>query len=76
MNYKKFSFYVQRQMNKLLRELLFVKTYMNDIVIFSHILNEHLVHLLMMFKLLRNKKVSLTLIKFFVNYSSIILLNQ
>ena len=77
MSYKKSSLYVQRQTNKLLRSYKkFARIYVNDIIIYSRTLKEHLNHLIIIFQLFRNKRVSLTLIKFYLNYSSMILLNQ
>ena len=54
----------------------FIKTFINDIIVFSYILLEYLRYLRQIFKLFYNKRVSLSLIKFFINYSSIILLDQ
>ena len=54
----------------------FFRVFMNDIVIFSHILKKYLLHLNQIFKLFRIRHVNLTLTKFFLNYSLIILLNQ
>ena len=77
MNYKKSSLYVQRQTNKLLRSYKkFVRIYVNDIIIYSRTLKKHLNHLIIIFQLFRDKRMSLTSIKFYVNYSSVILLNQ
>ena len=43
MSFRNNSTYVQRQINRILREYqFFVKIYMNDIVIFNHILKKHL----------------------------------
>ena len=50
MNYKKSSLYVQRQTNKLLRSYKkFARAYINNIIIYNHILKEHLKHLIIIF---------------------------
>jgi len=49
---------------------------MNDIVIFSRTLKDHLKHLHVMFQLFSKKKVSISSKKLFIDYSSVILLNQ
>ena len=77
MSYKKSSFYVQRQTDKLLRSYKkFIWIYVNDIIIYSRTLKEHLNHLIIIFQLFRNKRVNLTSTKFYLNYSSVILLSQ
>ena len=46
MNFKNSLFYVQRQTDKLFRSFkTFIKAYVNDIIIFSKILHEHIEHL-------------------------------
>ena len=46
MNFKDSSLYVQRQTNNLFRLCkIFIKTYMNNIIIFSKILHEYIEHL-------------------------------
>ena len=70
MSFKNSSLYVQRQTDKLLRSFrAFARVYVNDIVIFSKTLEEHLNHLRQMFKLFIEKCVNLALIKFFLAYS-------
>ncbi len=77
MSFKNSSFYVQRQTNLMFKNLRdFVKTYMNDIIIFFKTLNNHLLHLQKMFQRLWHYNVALNLKKAFLKYSSIILLNQ
>ena len=64
-------------MNNLLRSCrTFVKTYVNDIIIFSKILHEHIEHLRQMFQFFKKRRVSLTFNKSFIDYSFIQLLNQ
>ena len=77
MNYKSFLSYIQRQTNKIFRSYKnFVKIYVDDIIMHSRILIKHLKNLRQMFELFRLKKVNLTSIKCFLNFSLIILLNQ
>ena len=54
----------------------FIKVFIDNIIIFSRILIEYLSYLRQIFELFRNRRVSLLLIKLFINYFSIILLNQ
>ena len=54
----------------------FIKIYVDDIIIYSLILIEHVNHLIKVFDLFRVKRVNLASIKFYLKYSSIILLNQ
>ena len=69
--------YVQRQINALLRRLQkFVKAYINDIVVRSKSLREHIYHLRQLFNLFVNKNINLNFIKIFLDYFEITLLNQ
>ena len=77
MRYKGSSLYVQRQIDAMLRPFKdFVKVFVDDIIVFSHILTEYLSHLRQIFELFRSRRVSLSLIKSFIDYLSIILLGQ
>ena len=77
MKYKDSSSYVQRQTNVMFKFYKkFIKIYVDDIIIYSRILIEHIIHLIKIFDLFRVKRVNLTFIKFYLKYSSIILLNQ
>jgi hypothetical protein len=77
MNYKNFSIYVQRQTNLMLKDLRsFVRVYMNDIIVFSKTLNDHLRHLRSVFQRLWHYNVALNSKKTFLEYSSIVLLEQ
>lgn len=49
---------------------------MNDIVIFSRTLKDHLKHLHVVFQLFSKKRVSISSKKSFIDYSSVILLDQ
>ena len=77
MKYKDSLFYVQRQTNAMLKFFKkFIKIYVDDIIIYSYILIEHVIHLIKIFDLFRVKRVNLAFIKFYLKYLSIILLNQ
>ena len=76
MKYKNFLLYVQRQTNALLRSYYnFVRVYINNIIIFSHILENYINHLDQIFNLFRKKRMCLFFKKFFLNYSFIMLLD-
>ena len=69
--------YVQRQMNTLLRQFQsFAKIYIDDIVIRSKSLNEHIFHLRQVFFLFVKKNIDLNSIKVFLSYSKVTLLRQ
>ena len=77
MNFKSSSSYVQRQTDQMLRLYRdFFRVYMNDIIIFSKTLKEHIAHLRQIFQLFASKRVNLALNKSFLNYSFIMLLEQ
>ena len=77
MKFKNSSLYVQRQTNYMFRSYRkFSRVFVNDIVIFSHILKKHLQHLHQIFRLFQIKRINLTFTKFFLNYSFIILIDQ
>ena len=76
MKYRNFSFYVQRQINRILRSYRFAKTYMNDIVIFFKTLQKHLNHLRQIFDVLSVNNISMNSNKAYIEYSSVNLLKQ
>ena len=45
MSYKNFSVYMQRQIDRFLRRFVFIKTYVNNVIIFFQFLAEHVEHL-------------------------------
>ena len=66
---------MQRQTNTILRPFKdFAKAFVDDIIIFSRTLVEHLSHLRYIFELFRRRRVSLSLIKLFISYLSVTLL--
>ena len=77
MKYKNFFVYVQRQINRLLRFYRrFVKTYVNDIVIYSKTLKKHFIHFRKIFDMLDSNNISIKSKKTFIDYFTIHLLNQ
>ena len=54
----------------------FTKEFVDDIVVFSHTLEEHVQHLGQLFTLLRSKNVSLAPTKSYLGYPSVMLLGQ
>src|SRR5436309_934560 len=77
MNYQKFSLYVQHMMNMILQShKFFVCCYIDNIIIFSKILQNHFQHLNMMFSLFDKLKIMLKKVKTHLEYLSIILLDQ
>ncbi len=77
MKFKNSSLYVQHQTDWLLwYHQRYAQVYINDIVIFSRTLKDNLKHLHAVFQLFSKKRVSISSKKSFINYSSMILLNQ
>ena len=76
MRYRNSSFYVQRQINRILRLYNFAKIYINDIIIYSKSLSEHLEHLRKIFEILKNNNISMNSKKAYIKYSSVNLLKQ
>src|SRR5436190_14519752 len=77
MNYQKSSLYMQCMMNMILQShKFFTCCYIDNIIIFLKILQNHLQHLNMMFSLFDKLKIMLKKVKTHLEYSLIILLNQ
>lgn len=68
--------YVQKQMNIFLRNLTFVKTYIDDIVIRFKSMQKHLHHFRTIFQFFVKSKISIKFIKIFIVYFDVIFLNQ
>ena len=69
--------YVQRQMNDILRIFRqFVKVYIDDVIIRSNSLKEHLTHLRIVFNLFVKFNIAIKSIKVFIDYSNVALLEQ
>ena len=77
MRFKNSSSYVQRRIDAILRDFRdFARVYVNDIVVFFNILEKHITHLHSMFQRLNFYDISLFFKKFFLDYSTIALLDQ
>ena len=77
MNFKEFSTYVQRQIDVILRNhRKYSRIFIDDIVVYSQTLEDHVKHLHVIFDLLNSKNISLSSIKLFLNYFSIQLLKR
>jgi hypothetical protein len=76
MKYKNSSSYVQRQIDRLFRELSFVKAFIDDIIIYSRIMNEHVDHLKQIFQILIRNEIFVNLKKIFLKYFFVQLLDQ
>ena len=77
MKFKNSPFYVQRQIDNMLRpHRKYSRAYVDDIIIFSKTLDEHLRHLNFIFGLLNFKEVTLFFKKSFLDYFTVTLLRQ
>ena len=77
MGYKNSPAYVQRQIDRLLRELRhFARAYVDDVVVFSRTLEEHVNHLRQVFTLFEKYGISINPTKAFLGYPSVQLLGQ
>ena len=77
MSYQEFLLYAQCMMNMILHShKFFAYCYIDDIVIFSKILEDYLWHLNMIFSLFNRLRITLKRVKTHLDYSSIILLSQ
>src|SRR5204862_4751051 len=77
MSYQESLSYAQHMMNMILHShKFFVCCYIDDIVIFSKTLEDHLQHLNMIFNLFNKLEITLKEIKTHLDYLSIILLDQ
>ena len=77
MRYRNSPAYVQRQIDRILRAFrAFARTYVDDIVMFSHSLKEHLRHLNQVFALFDKLNIALKPSKTYLNYPTISLLRQ
>ena len=77
MNFKNLSIYVQRKINTILRVYrVFVKIYVDDIVVFNKTLIEHFAHFCDVFQLLKFYNIRLFSKKSYLKYFTIALLRQ
>lgn len=77
MEYKNLPPYAQQQIDRILRSSrAFARAYVDDIVVFSRSLQEHLTHLETVFQQLSDANITLKGSKSFLGYPSITLLDQ
>src|SRR5947207_8737661 len=77
MNYQEFSSYIQHMMNMIFcSHKFFVCCYIDDIIIFSKTLENHLQYLNTIFNLFNKLEITFKKIKTHLDYLSIILLDQ
>ena len=77
MGYKNSPAYVQRQIDRLLREFReFAEAYVDDVVVHSKTLREHVGHLRTIFALFKRHNISINPKKAFIGYPSVTLLGQ
>jgi hypothetical protein len=76
MKYKNSSFYVQKQIDRLFRELFFAKTFIDDIIIFFETAKKHATHLRKIFETLIKNEIFVNFKKVFIEYFSVQLLKQ
>ena len=77
MSYRNSSSYVQRQIDRVLRLYKqFVKTYIDDIMIFSKSLQEHFDHFQKIFEILEHNNIAVNSKKTYIEYFSVKLLKQ
>ena len=76
MKFKNTSSYVQREIDNIFREFKeFCRVYIDDIIIFSKTLNEHIEHFHKIFELFDRLHISLSSTKSFLEYLTIQFLN-
>ena len=77
MSYKNSSTYVQRHIDRVLREhRRYAKAYVDDVVIFFRNLQNHMTHLRAVFDILNVNNITIKIIKIFIDYSTMQLLDQ
>lgn len=75
MRFQNLSTYVQRQIDRIFRfSKNFAKAYIDDIVIFSKSLKNHLSHLKKVFDILKANNISIKSTKSFIEYLSVLFL--
>ena len=76
MNYRNSFVYVQRQIDRIFKSFDFARAYVNDIVVFSNSLNDHVKHLQAIFQTFKTNNIWVNFKKTFLNYFSVRLLEQ
>ena len=75
--YKNNSTYVQKQINRLLKQFRrFARVYVNDIIIFFKTIKKHVQYLWFVFVILQHNNIFIKFNKVFLNYSFVVLLKQ
>ena len=75
MKFKNSSFYVQRQMDKILKKFrVFCRIYIDDIVIFSITLKNHVKHFSAVFNKFQNLNITLNFNKIYIGYPSVMMM--
>ena len=69
MNYKNFSTYVQREINRILRVYRkYVQTHVDDIIIYFRIFKKHVMHFRKIFEIFKHNNIFIKFIKIFIEY--------
>ena len=77
MSYKNSSTYIQRQIDRVLREhRRYTRAYVDDVVIFSRNLQNHMTHLRAVFDILNVNNITIKIVKVFIDHSTVQLLDQ
>ena len=77
MRFKNSSFYVQRQIDRVLRSYKdYFRAYINDIVVFSKTKQNHMTHLRKIFSILTENNIIVNSLKAFIEFSFVTLLEQ
>ena len=77
MGYKNSPTYIQRQIDRLLREHReYTRAYIDDVIIFSPTLKDHIKHLRAIFDLFARYNIAINSKKAFIDYLSVKLLDQ
>ena len=77
MKFKNFSFYIQRQMNYISKKFcVFCRIYIDDIVIFSIILKNHVKHFSVVFNKFQKLDIILNFNKIYIGYPLVILFEK
>ena len=77
MSFYNSSIYMQRKIDQLLREYcVFVRVYVNDIIIFNKILKKHVQYLTIIFSLFIKLRINLKFFKTYLIFFFVILLEQ
>ena len=76
MSFRNSLIYVQKKIDQLLREYrVFARVYVNDVIIFNKILKKYIQYLIIIFSLFIKLRINFKLIKTYLSFFFIILLN-